>query len=381
MPAEVEASMHKRACLVHALVPQRRPTGGALLAVLPLALLVACQDSSPPPTAEIRPVRVTAVAPRTGGEVISLTGTIEAENQVNLAFRIDGRMVERLVNVGDRVTAGQVIARLDRQNEENALRAANAALVAARGQLVEARNNYQRQRELLQAGFTTRVRYDQAVQTLQTIQSQVDAAQAQANIAENRLGYTELHADVAGAVTQRGAEPGEVVQAGRLIVQIARDDGRDAVFDVPPQLKDQAPADPLVAVSLTMDGSVRARGRVREVSPRADPVTGTFRVRVGLDDPPPAMRLGSTVTGRMEIGAGGAIEIPASALTRADRQPAVWLVDAASQTVALRTVEVVRFDPARVVVGQGLAAGDLIVTAGVQALRPGQRVRLLGAAP
>jgi membrane fusion protein, multidrug efflux system len=101
-------------------------------------------------------------------------------------------------------------------------------------------------------------------------------------------------------------------------------------------------------------------------------------VRVGLEDPPPALRLGSTVTGRMEIGGGGTIEIPATALTRADRQPAVWIVDPASQAVSLRPIEVVRFDPARVLVAQGLEPGEVVVTAGVQALRPGQKVRLLG---
>ena len=163
-----------------------------------------------------------------------------------------------------------------------------------------------------------------------------------------------------------------------MIVQIAREDGRDAVFDVPPSMKDQAPADPVIEVALTMDPAVAATGRVREVSPRADPVTGTFRVRVGLDDPPPAMRLGSTVTGRMQLGGGAGIEMPASALTRAQAQPAVWVVDPATQTVSLRPIEVLRFDPARVLVGQGLETGDIVVTAGVQALRPGQKVRLLG---
>jgi len=356
---------------------RKRPP--VLLALLLLALpLAACDDAAPPPASEIRPVRVATVAPRSGGDSVSLTGSVEAETEVNLAFRIDGRMVERTVNVGDRVMAGQLVARLDRTNEENGLRAARADLAAARARLTEARNNYQRQRELLQTGFTTRVRYDEATRTLRSAESALDATQAQVNIAENRLGYTELHADAGGTVTARGAEPGEVVQPGRMIVQVAREAGRDAVFDVPPSLKDQAPAEPVIEVALTMDPAVRATGRVREVSPRADPVTGTFRVRVGLDSPPPAMRLGSTVTGRMEIGGSALIEIPASALTRSQAQPAVWVVDPAAQTVALRVIEVVRFDPARVLVGQGLESGETVVTAGVQALRPGQKVRLLG---
>jgi RND family efflux transporter MFP subunit len=130
---------------------------------------------------------------------------------------------------------------------------------------------------------------------------------------------------------------------------------------------------------LTMDPSVAAIGRVREISPRADPVTGTFQIRVGLSDPPPQMRLGVTVTGQMHIDRGGGISIPATALTGSDGQPAVWIVDPATMTVALRNIEVGGFDQSRVLVERGVAPGDVVVTAGVQALRPGQKVRLLGA--
>jgi len=351
--------------------------------LIPLALLVllaACDGGPPPAPPEIRPVRVTTVERAAEGEVVSLTGTVQAENEVNLAFRIDGRMIERLVNVGDAVRAGQVVARLNRDNEENNLRAARAALAAARAQLVEAQNNYWRQSELLRDGWTTRVRFDQASQTRQSAQSAVDAAEAQVGIAETRLSYTELVSDVTGRVTQRGAEPGEVVQPGRMIVQVARDEGRDAVFDVPATIKDQAPANPVIEVLLSTDPNVRATGRVREVAPRADAVTGTFQVRVGLANPPAAMRLGSTVTGRMTLGASGGYAIPASSLTRMDRQPAVWVVDPRTETVALRAVELVRHDAAHVLVGSGLQPGEVIVTAGVQALRAGQKVRVLGAA-
>ena len=352
----------------------------AFAALTTLALLAGCGSSEEPAAPEVRPVRVVTVEERPGGETVSLTGTVQAEATVDLAFRINGRMVERLVNVGDPVAPGQVVARLDPENEQNALRAARADVAAAMGQLTEAQNNYQRQNTLLRDGWTTRVRYDEARQTLETTQSRADAAQAQLNIAENQVSYTELHADSAGTVTTVGAEPGEVVQAGRMIVQVARKDGRDAVFDVPARVKDMAPAEPEIAVVLTSDPTVTAIGRVREVAPRADPTTGTFEVKVGLAEPPAAMRLGSSVTGRMEVHGPQGIEIPASALTRNDRQPAVWVVDPATTTVALRNIEILRHDPARVIVEQGLTAGDIVVTAGVQALRPGQKVRLLGAA-
>jgi RND family efflux transporter MFP subunit len=365
----------------HALGGSTMPAGVKVVCALAMlsTLLAACGSEEEAPAPEIRPVRVITIEEQAGGDTVSLTGTVQAQSTVNLAFRIPGRMVERLVNVGDAVAPGQPVARLDPQNEENALRAARADLAAAMGQLAEAQNNYERQSTLLRDGWTTKVRYDEARQALETTQSRADAAQAQLNTAENQVSYTELFADSAGTVTAVGAEPGEVVQAGQMIVQVARKEGRDAVFDVPARLKDAAPAEPEIEVFLTLDPKVRTVGRVREVAPRADPVTGTFEVKVGLADPPAAMRLGSTVTGRMQVGAEPGIEIPASALTRADRQPAVWIVDPATETVALRNIEVLRHDPARVIVAQGLAAGDVVVTAGVQALRPGQKVRLLGA--
>jgi multidrug efflux pump subunit AcrA (membrane-fusion protein) len=117
------------------------------------------------------------------------------------------------------------------------------------------------------------------------------------------------------------------------------------------------------------------------VSPQADPVTRTFAVKVGLTEPPPAMRLGATVNGRVEVDAVPIIEIPATALTNANRQPAVWIVDPATRTVSMRNVDILRFDQATVAVSRGLDTGDVVVTAGVQALHPGQKVRLLGSEP
>ena len=126
-----------------------------------------------------------------------------------------------------------------------------------------------------------------------------------------------------------------------------------------------------------MDPKVSAIGRVREVSPRADPVTGTFAVRVRLIDPPPAMRLGSTVSGRMKLDATPGIEVPATALVRAEGKTAVWVFDRQSGTVSLRNIAIGNADARSVRVTSGLNPGDVVVTAGAQALRPGQKVRLL----
>jgi RND family efflux transporter MFP subunit len=345
--------------------------------VCTLAVLSACQRQVEPPAPEIRPVRAIKIESRAAGGTVALTGTVQAQTEINQAFRIDGRLIERTVDVGDSVKPGQLIARLDPQNEESGLQAARAQLSAARAQLVEARNNHARMRDLVVEDAVSRAQYEQAEALLRTAEAQVEAVQSQVNLAQNRLSYTRLVSDVSGVVTARGPQPGEVVSAGRMIIQVAREGARDAVFDVPGAVKDSVPKHPDIRVALSDDPQVTAAGRVREVSPRADPVTGTFAVRVRLIDPPPAMRLGSTVTGRMTLDAVPGIEIPASALVRADGKTAVWVFDAAAGTVSLRNIDVRSIDARSVQVASGLKPGDVVVTAGVQALRPGQKVRLL----
>ena len=358
------------------------PGRGRRLTLLAMAFALVAAGCKREETAEPplpRPVRTVIAEKSELGQSVVLTGQILAEKETALAFRIGGRILERSAGVGDRVTPDQVLAKLDPQNELNALRSARAALSAAEGRLEQDANQFQRQQQLLDRGFTTRVLFDQAQQAYRTSQAAVDDVKAQLEIAEDRVGYTELKANVAGTITARGAEAGEVVQAGQMVFTVARDSGWDAVFDVPAQVIRTAPADADILIALTDDPSVTAKGRVRQVDPQADPVTRTFKVRVSVNDPPPAVRLGATVTGRLDTSSGKGVAIPASALTSVERGPAVWVVDPAKLTVALKPVEVLRFDPGTVVISGGLDGGELVVTAGVQALHPGQKIRLLGA--
>lgn len=354
----------------------------AMVLALTVPLLLAGCGAEPKATAaDPRPVRTITVEKRESGTPITLTGRIEAEDEALLGFRIAGRVLENNVSRGERVAPGQVLVRLESQNEMNALRVAQAGLATAQAQLTQARNHYERQETLLGQGWTTRAIYDQAMKARQTAEQAVAAAEAELKAAHDLVDFTELKADAPGTVTDAGPGAGEVVQAGQAIVRLARKDGRDAVFDVPAQLLRMVPVDPAVTVFLTEEPSVTASGRVREVAPQADPVTRTFEVKVGLTDPPASMRLGATVTGRMDVTSGAIIEIPASALTKFDQRPAVWIVDPATRTVAMRNVDVLRFEPAKVTISQGLDTGEVVVTAGVQALHPGQEVRLLGSEP
>lgn len=360
-----------------------RPWAHAHCALALLIFLPGCKPADTPQAGPepVRPVRVVTVEERPGGETVTLTGTVQAQEDVALAFRIGGQLIERSVNVGDQVAAGQVVARLDRSTWSDAVQAARANRAAAMARLVEARNQVERFEPLLPRGFVSRQMFDQAVEARNAAQALVDAAEAQVSTAETQLSYTDLLADGPGVVTARGAEPGEVVAAGRMVVRLARKGGRDAVFDVPARVKDQGHADLDVAVALSTDPQVAAIGRVREVSPEADPVTRTFKIRVGLTNPPEAMRLGSTVTGTVQLGGSAGMVVPAAALTSSQGKAAVWVLDPATGRVALRPLEVARFELDQVLIAHGLSDGELVVTAGVQALRPGQQVRLLGAPP
>jgi membrane fusion protein, multidrug efflux system len=349
----------------------------AATALIAAAVAGGC-DKPAPPAPEARPVRAVTVEHRPEGETVSLTGQVRARDQASLAFRLDGRVLERPVNLGGVLRAGQLVARLDPENQQNALRSAQAGLASAEAVLTQTSLAFRRQQELLKDGWTPRARFDEAQQAFRSAQAGVTSAQAQLRIAQDQLGYTALFADAPGTVTAVGAEPGEVVRAGQTIMQLAREGGRDAAFDVPEQLIRTAPRDPVVQVALTDDPKVTATGRVREVAPQADAATRTFQVKVGIADPPEAMRLGSTVAGRIRLAAPPGVEVPASALTEANGRPAVWVVDPQGRTVSLRNVDIARYDPASVVVSRGLEPGEVVVTAGVQVLRPGQKVRLQG---
>jgi RND family efflux transporter MFP subunit len=341
-----------------------------------LLVLVACEEEAAPEAEPIRPVRVIVAETARNGETIRLTGDVQAQDTVVLGFRTGGRMLSRAVSVGDTVEAGDMIARLEDVTQTNNLRTARAELTAAEGDVERTEADYERQVQLLERGFTTRQRYDTALQVFRQAQARADAARAQLANAEEALSFTALYADAYGIVTDIGAEPGEVVPAGAMVVRLARDNGRDAVFDVPERLITSIDPASAIVVSLVSDPAAVASGRVREVAPEADARTRTFRVRVGLSDVPEAFRLGSTIVGSVTLPGTDAKALPAAALTTADGRPAVFVVDPEASTVSLRPVEVGQFDLAGVHVTGGLNEGDIVVTAGVQALREGQIVRV-----
>ena len=335
----------------------------------------SCSEAPPPVATAPRQVDVALATATTTTNIARLTGEVQAANEAELGFRIGGQVVERKVDVGDKVVAGQVLARLDPVNEENALKAAKAVRLAALGEVEQTRSTFGRQDRLMTQGFTTRRQFDQALTAKEVAEARLNEAEAQVALAQDRLGFTELRTDADGVVTTRRLEAGEVVQPGQVVFRLARDDGRDAVFEVSPRFLDQQPAGGVFKVALASDPNVSVTGRVREIAPQADAATGTFRIRVGLDKKLPAMALGSTVVGVLEKSSALVVAVPASALMIVGTDPAVWVVDQATSKVTLRRIAVMRFEYATVMVAHGLEAGEMVVSGGIQALHPGQIVK------
>ena len=305
---------------------------------------------------------------------ITLTGAIAPKYQTNVAFRTSGRITQRLVEVGDHVSADQVLAVLDPRDQLAAVDTAKAVLASAQALLVQADVAFERQKALLKSGYTTRPSFDAAEQQLRVQQAAVASATAALGTAHEQFDYTDLKSGAAGTVVGRNAEAGQVVQAGQTVFVLAQDGPRDAVFDVYEAALTEPPASRVVTVALQSDPSVLTQGRVREIAPSVDDKSGAVRVKVELDHVPARMSLGAAVIGSGSFKPQRGIVLPRGALYRWNDEPAVWIYDPASRTVAPRVVTLTRYDGDRLVLSGGVVPGERVVTAGVQFLHPGQVV-------
>jgi RND family efflux transporter MFP subunit len=359
-----------------------RPVGWGAVAVAFALILAfpACQKQEKTAAATVRPVRTVTVAYQDTGDTLSLTGEIQPRYQADIGFRVDGKILQRPVDVGTEVKKGALIARLDPQQYRQDLEVAKSEVAAAKAEVTRSQAQEVRQGELLKNGHTTRVKYDQALKAFKTAEAQLDAARAKEVQASENLGYTELKADTDGVITAVGADAGQVVGAGHMVVRLAQPGEREAVFNVAEAAFKTAPKNPTVMVHLVSNPDIKATGTVRYVSPQADPATRTYTVRVSLPDAPPQMRLGANVVGTVTLAQTRAATIPGSAIFQKDGKAAVWLVEK-DDTVQLKPISVDRYQGDSVVVGSGLAEGDRVVTAGVQKLLPGQKVSLLEGEP
>lgn len=346
--------------------------------VLVFGVLAGCGDKAPQPPQHPR-VYVQHVKTADYAAAVSLTGDIQARVQTQLSFRVGGKIIQRMVDVGDRVSAKQVLAKLDPKDLQTSVDSALAAVAAEQARVTQTSAAFVRQEKLLPKGYTSRSEYDSAQAALRSSQSALKAAQAQLANAREQLSYTALIADAPGIITARQAEVGQVVQATVPIFGLARDGDRDAVFNVYESLFVDPPTDQTVQVTLLDNPKVIATGKVREVTPAVSAQTGTLQVKITLSQLPAGMELGSVVSAALSIPATSTVQLPWAALTKGlgDQlgQPAVWVIDDQGKA-NLHAVKVGRYLTGSVVISDGLKAGEQVVVAGGQLLHPDMQVEI-----
>ncbi|MCC8966242.1 efflux RND transporter periplasmic adaptor subunit [Bradyrhizobium sp. Pear76] len=351
---------------------------GALAAALVAIALSGCNDHAAAPITRAAMVRTEIVQPRDRQASVTLTGEIQARFRADLSFRVSGRVLARYVDVGAHVEAGEILAVLDPAEQQADVDAAAAVVTAAQSQLRVAMATFERQKTLIASGFTTRTVYDQAQEGLRTAEGALEAAKAALGTSKDALGYTALRAEAAGVITARNLEVGQVVQAAQPVFSLAQDGERDAVFDVYESIFFGDLEDSRVSLALVSDAGATANGRVREVSPAIDAKSATIRVKVAIQDPPAAMTLGSAAAGTVKAKAQQQIALPWSALAAMGSKPAVWTVDPATKTAALKPVTIAGYEAREVLIKAGLKPGERVVIDGGKLLSVGQAVTYEG---
>ncbi|UVC10493.1 efflux RND transporter periplasmic adaptor subunit [Rhizobium sp. TH2] len=326
--------------------------------------------------AEASLVRALKVEPKEISDVRAAIGEVKPRRESDLGFRLSGKIVKRWVDAGVLVRKGDLLATIEDEDYKNRVHSAETDVAATQAVLVEAQANERRVGGLFKKRYTSALNYDAAVKSLRSSQAKLQSAKIALEMAKDQLGYTELRAEFDGIVTAVGAENGQLVNVGQMVVRLADPKARDAVFSIAESVFANSPEGeiPRIAVSLLSNPAIKVSGKVREISPVADAVTRTFEVKVALENPPAEMRFGSSVAGRVDQPADPMVVLPGGALFDKDGEPAVWIVGANSE-VSLKPVTVVRYEIDRVVISKGLNKGDIVFTAGVNRLHDRQKVR------
>jgi len=350
---------------------------GACAAAVVVPLLVAgCGDEK---VAEVlvRPVKAMVVPEPVTERVLTYSGVIAPRIESKLGFRVSGKIVERYVNVGQPVQAGQKIAKLDEKDLRLAEHSARAAVAAAKTRFEVARDALNRAKFLLPNRFIAQSAVDQRQLEFNSAQSALNAAQDQLDQAINATSYALLLADENGIVTSVRAEPGQVVAAGQAVITLAHSNDIEASVAVPEQKIVKLANGQPTSISLWPAPDIRSDGKIREIAGAADTASRTYAVRVTIAKPVPQMRIGMTAAVAFRIPQDSpAVIVPITALASERGKTIAFVADKDTQTVARRDVETGRVTDEGVLVKAGLKPGEILITGGVQFLQNGMTVRL-----
>jgi multidrug efflux system membrane fusion protein len=347
--------------------------------LLPLTISVGCSDQDRQTQTVSRPVKVFRIGEPTINSVRDFAGEVRARVETPLSFRVAGKLLERKVDVGDQVHKGQTLAILDGNDYRLAAQSLKAQLASAQVDSTFLRDDLARYRELLTQQVISPPEFERHETAYTTARERAAALEAQLGQALNQLNYTELHADRDGVVTALDAEAGQVLMAGQVVVTLAQLDEKEIHFDVPEHRLPEIQRQQAVNVSLWADGNRRLKAKIREIASAADPASRTYRVKATLLEGMDVAQLGMTATVHIAANTASRIAIPLSAVYTPQNQPdhpSVWLVDEQAATVKSMPVRLGEMLDGERIAVEGLAAGQLLVSAGVQRLAEGQAVRL-----
>lgn len=358
-------------------IPRTLFTITPLIGYLLLALTGCAQQDQGQPA--IRPVNVVRVSSREIASDSAYPGEVQARYETTLAFRVPGKVLVRAVEIGDTVQKGQMLARLDPSDYLLARRNIEAQLIAAKAERAYSRDELGRYRDLLAEHTVSQPELDRRETDYTHAKQKVAALDAQLEQTGNQLAYADLLADRDGVVTALEVEAGQVVAAGQAVIKIAQPEQKEIAIDIPEQRVADIALQQEVGVSLWIAGDNRVKGRIREISAAADPLSRTFKAKVALLEDQETARLGMSATVWIASKTPAEMGVPLSAVFTPQNQPGrnfVWLVDESSATVKAVPVQITTPLPEQRVAVAGLTAGQMVVSAGVQRLLEGQAVRL-----
>jgi RND family efflux transporter MFP subunit len=348
---------------------------GALAAVALLPLLAACQDQAASAVAKPeRPVQIQRVEFQADGAKSEFVGVVRARYETDLGFRVAGKITERIVNVGDTVHSGDLIARLDPKDLQLQVASAEAEISAATSSLAQASSDEDRYAVLKARGFASVADYERKKAAKDEAASRLERARRALDLARNQLAYADLKANADGVITAALAEPGQVVAVGQAVARLAQRGEMEALVALPETRLVEARAS-RAAMRLWSGPDRRFGVHLRELSPQADPTTRTYAARFTIENPDDTVALGMTATVTLSHGEAAEVaKLPLAAVLDRGTGPSVYVVGK-SDALELRPVTVAAFTANAALVTSGVGAGERVVTLGVQTLAAGQRVR------
>jgi multidrug efflux system membrane fusion protein len=351
----------------------------SLCKILTTLILVStlCACDKPTPT-QVRPVRAEQVLLSNIAAHYSYAGVVRAHHDIVLSFQVGGKITRRYVDIGDNIKPGELLAEIDSKDLVLDVQNIEAQLKSEQSSLLLVKDDLQRYSPLVKAGHITQSFYDQAKTKYDTSVASVDKMQSSLDLAKNKLIYAKLYADYPGVITKVQASAGQIISPGQAVMEMAGTNEKEIVISVPEQRINEWQSINKINVTLWAYPKMHYAAKLREISGEADPATRTYTVKLSVIDADATMRLGMTANVQVDVlRPKPMIVVPLTSIYYESRNPIIWVINPKDMTVQPVKVTLGAYENNKIIVDTGLKSGMWIVTAGVNSLRAGQKVKLV----